>query len=133
MRIIISEEKKITESIGKVNISDEVIAVVSSVASTEVKGVYGMCNTITSGIAELFGKKNLSKGVKVELVENTVKIGVSITVEAGCKIPDVSWKVQEKVKREVENMTGLDVLSVDVFVNGIHFPKEEPVAETKEN
>lgn len=130
-----SEEKIIPEATGTVNISDEVVAVVSSVASTEVKGVYGMCNTLGGGIAEIFGKKSFSKGVKVEMTENDVKIGVSLTVEFGCKIPDVSWKVQEKVKREVENMTGLNVTEVNVYINGVHFPKEEstePVVKEEE-
>ena len=130
-----SEEKIVPEAVGRVNISDEVVAVVSSVASTEIKGVFGMCNSLGGGIAELFGKKSFSKGVKVEMNENSVKIGVSLTVEFGAKIPDLAWKVQENVKREVENMTGLNVTSVDVFVNGVHFPKaesSEPVAKEEE-
>lgn len=126
---MMSEENATVEAIGKVNISEEVIAIVSGVASMEVKGVHGMCNTLSGGIAELLGKKSLSKGVKVELTENDTRIAVSLIVDFGCKIPDVAWEVQEKVKREVENMTGLTVLAVDVYVNAVHFPKEEPVKE----
>ena len=118
-----------TNVIGSVNMSEEVIAIVAGVAAGGITGVKGMCNTITGGIAERLGKKNFSKGVKVELDENDVKLSLAIIVEYGCKIPDVAWEVQEKAKKEVESMTGLNVIGVDIFVNGISF--ETPAAEVK--
>ena len=124
------DEKDSMDKTGNINISEEVIAVVAGVAASEINGVAGMCTSFTGGLSDFFGKKNYSKGVKVELTEDTVKISVSITVDYGCKIPDVAWEVQEKIKREVENMTSMSVLSVDVYVNGIALPKEE---KTKEN
>lgn len=123
------ENEKAIES-GNVHISEEVIAIVAGVAAADVKGVAGMCTTLTGGIAEFFGKKSHAKGVKIEMTEEHVTIGISITVEYGCKIPDVAWEVQERVKREVENMTGLDVVAVDVYVNGIAIPKQEEPADT---
>lgn len=124
------DEKDSMDKTGNINISEEVIAVVAGVAASEINGVAGMCTSFTGGLTDFFGKKNYSKGVKVELTEDTVKISVSITVDYGCKIPDVAWEVQEKIKHEVENMTSMSVLSVDVYVNGIALPKEE---KTKEN
>jgi len=109
---------------GKINISEEVIAVVAGVATSEVKGIVGLCNPI-GGISEFFGKKNYSKGVKVVLEENDVKISLSVTVEFGCNIPNVASEVQEKVKREVETMTSLNVTAVDVYINAIAMNKEE--------
>ena len=84
-----------------------------------------MCTSFTGGLTDLFGKKNYSKGVKVELTDGKVKVSVSLTLEYGCKIPDVAWEVQEKIKREIENMTGMEVTAVDVYVNAIAFPKLE--------
>lgn len=129
-----NEEKNMANT-GNINISEEVISVVAGVAASEVKGVSGLCTSFTGGIADFFGKKNYSKGVKVELEEKTVKICVSITVDYGCNIPDVSKEVQEKIKFEVENMTSLEVLSVDVYVNAIALPKPEKSKdnETQEN
>jgi uncharacterized alkaline shock family protein YloU len=121
----VNDEKKVPESIGNIKISEEVIAIVSGVAASEVKGVVGMSNTFAGGIAELLGKKSLAKGVKVELSETTTTIGISLVVEYGCKIPDVAWEVQENVKKAVENMTGLEVLAVNIFVDGLIMPKEE--------
>lgn len=109
---------------GIVTISEDVVSILAGVAAGEVKGVFGMCNTIAGGISEILGRKNLSKGVKVELSVPDVKISLSLVVEYGCKIPDVAWEVQEQVKREIETMTSLNVTAVDVFVNGIHIPRE---------
>ncbi len=113
---------EITEN-GNVNISDEVVCIIASMAATEVKGVAGMNNSISGGIAELLGKKNLSKGVKVTMTESTVILDLSIIAEYGTKIPDVAWKVQEKVKNEVEAMTGLTVTAVNISVDGVNVPK----------
>ena len=124
-------EEKIMDNAGKINISEEVISVVAGVASSEVKGVAGMCNPI-GGISEFFGKKNYSKGVKAVIEENEVKISVSISVDHGCNIPDVATKVQEKVKREVETMTSLNVTAVDVYVNAVVLPKDEKAKDSQD-
>ena len=113
------------EENGNVNISDEVVSIIASLAATEVNGVFGMGNSISGGFAELLGKKNLSKGVKVLISEKTVSLDLSIIVEYGAKIPDVAWKLQEKVKSEVEAMTGLNVVAVNVSVDGVNVPKTE--------
>lgn len=116
------------EQNGNVNISDEVVSIIASLAASEVKGVAGMANSISGGFAELLGKKNLSKGVKVALTEGNVALDLSIIVEYGTKIPDVAWKVQEKVKSEVEAMTGLCVTAVNISVDGVNVPKSEQEA-----
>ena len=126
-------EEKIMDNTGKINISEEVIAVVAGVASAEVKGVAGMNASLASGITDLLGKKNYAKGVKVSIEEDEVKISVSITVNYGCNIPDVAGEVQEKVKREVETMTSLKVVAVDVFVNAIAMPKPEKATDLSVN
>lgn len=104
---------------GSVNISDEVVAVISSMAANEVDGVAGMVNSVAGGFAELLGMKNLSKGVKTAREGDDVTIYLAVIVEYGAKIPDVSWNIQTKVKSDVEAMTGLNVVSVNVSVDGI--------------
>ena len=117
---------------GNVNISDEVISVIASLAASEVKGVFGMAGGIQGGIAELLGKKNLSKGVKLTAVENDVTVDLSIIVEYGVKIPDVAWELQKKVKNEVEAMTGLNVVGVNISVDGVNVPKIDKEKEAEE-
>ena len=116
---------------GAILIADEVVSIISGLAATEVEGVAGMSGGIVEGIAEALGRKNLSKGVKVEAVEHEVTIDLFLIVEYGSRIPDVAWMVQEKVKNTVETMTGLKVLNVNVNVQGVSFPEQNLEQEEK--
>ena len=113
------------EENGNVNISDDVVSTIASLAASEVKGIVGMSGSLSGGFAELLGKKNLAKGVKITINENDVILDLAVIVEYGVKIPDVAWELQEKVKTEVESMTGLNVSAVNVTVDGVNVPKQE--------
>lgn len=115
-----------------ISISDEVISIISSVAAKSVKGVYGMYNSISGGFAEFLGKKSQSKGVKVLIDGNTCVIDVYIVIEYGTIIPDISWEIQDKVKNDVEAMTGLTVKAVNVNVEGVNVIKAKEETDTKE-
>ncbi|HHY37907.1 MAG TPA: Asp23/Gls24 family envelope stress response protein [Clostridia bacterium] len=105
-------------------ISDDVVAVIAGVAATEVEGVAGMSGGIVGDITEILGRKNLSKGVKVEVGERDVSIDLFMVVKYGARIPEVARQVQERVKEAVENMTGLNVVEVNIHVQGITFSQE---------
>ena len=95
-----------------------------------MSGVAGMAGGFAGGISEVFsGKKNLSKGIKVDANEKEVKIDVNIIVEYGSRIPDVAFEIQNRVKKSVENMTGLKVAEVNVHVQGVRTEKEEKEEE----
>ena len=120
----LDEEIK-TENEG-IQISNDVVAVIAGVAVSEVQGVSGMSGGFAGGITEvLSGKKNLAKGIKVEINEDTAKIDVNIIVEYGSRIPDVAFEIQNRVKKSVENMTGLKVEEVNVHVQGVKTEKDE--------
>lgn len=109
-----------TENEG-IKISDDVVAVIAGVAVSEVQGVASMAGGFAGGISEVFsGKKNMAKGIKVDVTENTAKIDVNIIVEYGSRIPDVAFEIQNRVKKAVENMTGLKVEEVNVHVQGVN-------------
>ena len=121
----IDEVKDIGEEIdlenSNIKIADDVVAVIAGVAVSEVQGVYEMSGGFAGGISEvLSGKKNLAKGIKVEINEKTTKIDVNIIVEYGTRIPDVAFEIQNKVKKAVETMTGLNVTEVNVHVQGVN-------------
>lgn len=106
---------------NEIKIADDVVAVIAGVAVSEVSGVYGMAGGFAGGISEvLSGKKNLSKGIKVEVGEKETKIDVNIIVEYGTRIPDVAFEIQNRVKKAVETMTGLKVVEVNVHVQGVN-------------
>ena len=120
-----------------IQIADDVVAIIAGKAVSEVSGVAGMAGGFAGGITEvLSGKKNLTKGIKVDLTEKDVKIDVNIIVEYGVRIPDIAFEIQNRVKKAVEAMTGLKVLNVNVHVQGVNTveQKAEPEieAETEE-
>ena len=114
---------------NEIKIADDVVAIIAGVAVAEVPGVYEMAGGFAGGITEvLSGKKNLAKGIKVEVGEKDTKIDVNIIVEYGVRIPDVAFEIQNRVKKAVETMTGLTVVEVNVHVQGVNTePKEEEV------
>ena len=127
----LTEELNDTSSI---QIADEVVAVISGIAVSEIPGVYSMAGSFAGGITEvLSGKKNLSKGIKVEVGEKEAKIDVNIIVEYGTRIPDIAFEIQNRVKKAVENMTGLKVTEVNVHVQGVNtqFDKETGAVDTE--
>jgi len=129
----LQEEIK-TENEG-IQISEDVVAVIAGVAVSEVQGVAGMAGGFAGGITEvLSGKKNLAKGIKVDISESEVKIDVNIIVEYGSRIPDVAFEIQNRVKKAVEGMTGLKVEEVNVHVQGVNTDvvKEEAKVEKTE-
>lgn len=119
--------------IGSIKITDEVIAIIAGISATEVPGVAGMSGGIAGGIAEALGRKNLSKGVKVEAGEKEAVIDVYIIVEYGFRIPDVAWSIQEKVKKAVENMTGLNVIEVNIHIQGVNIEKDHKKENAEES
>lgn len=114
---------------GTIEIAPEVIEVIAGLATVEVDGVAGMSGGLTSGIAELLGRKNLSKGVKVEVGQREAAVDVSIIVQYGRKIPEVSTEIQRNVKRSIETMTGLNVVEVNVHIHDVHFKAGEKPEE----
>ena len=104
---------------GEIIIADEVIAVITGLAAMEVEGVASLAGNATRELISKIGIKTLSKGVKVDVLEDVVTIDAALNLKYGFNIKTVSEKVQEKVKIAVENMTGLKVADVNIRVAGI--------------
>ena len=121
MEKIDTSGKNINQDIGSIRIADEVVGIIAGLAATEVSGVAGMSGGLVGGIAEILGKKTLSKGVKVEVGEKEAAVDLYIIVEYGVRIPDIALRVQENVKRAIESMTGLEVVVVNIHIQGVGF------------
>ena len=114
------QNEEVEDTENGIEISNDVIAVIAGVAVSEVQGVASMAGGFAGGISEVFsGKKNMSKGIKVDKTENKAKIDVNIIVEYGSRIPDVAYEIQNRVKKSVEGMTGFKVEEVNVHVQGV--------------
>lgn len=118
-------EKKgvIEDSDGKVVISEDVVAAIAGIAASEVEGLGGMKTSVPEGIVGIFGGKQ--KGVDTKLTDGTVTIDLNVAISYGQPIREVAKKIQERVKSEVEEMTGLQVKQVNIHVRKIEFPEEE--------
>lgn len=116
----VSTEVKTNEG-GKVIFAPEVIATIAGLATAEVKGVVGTSGNVVEGITEILGKKNLSKGIKVDVGSEEAAVDINVIIEYGYKIHEVCQDVQRSVKKEIETMTGLKVVEVNVFVSSVNF------------
>ena len=111
------------ENVGVVQIADDVVAMIASLAATEVEGVSAMAGNITNELMSKVGVKNLTKGVKVDVLENNVTVDLAVTMEYGYNIPATCQRVQTKVKAAIENMTGLNCSDVNIRIAGVKLNK----------
>lgn len=110
---------------GKVNIADDVIGVISTIAASEIKGIKALTGTFQDDVLEMIGKKNFNKGIHVEMNNNVVLVELSVIVDYGAKIHEIAKEVQENVKLAIESMTGLEVVAVNVNIEGINTKLEK--------
>lgn len=106
-------------NLGAVQIADDVVAMIASLAATEVDGVTSLVGNITNDLMTRVGMKKLTKGVKVDVLEGCVTVDLAITIKYGHNIPQTSRDVQNKVKAAIENMTGLQVSDVNIRIAGV--------------
>ena len=110
---------ELEDNLGQIVVEDEVVAVIAGLAAMEVEGVASMAGNATKDIISKLGKKTLSKGVSVDILEGVATVAITLNLKYGYNIMNISGRVQEKVKVAVENMTGLTVADVNVRVAGI--------------
>lgn len=112
-------------TMGEVQIADEVVAIIAALAATEVDGVDSMAGKVTNELVSRLGMKNLSKGVKVDVLEGVVTVSLALNLKYNYSIVGVTSKVQQKVKAAIENMTGLEVADINIRVAGVEMDAQE--------
>ncbi len=123
------EEKNIDQEI---NVANEVVATIAGMAVSKVDGVAKMAGGFTEGLKAISGKKQMSRGIKVETDGDNVKIEINIIVRYGVNIKEVGQNIQAKVKEEVENMTGNKVEKIIVNVQGVKVDEDDDKIENME-
>lgn len=119
----------LSTELGTIQIAPEVLEVVAGLATVEVEGVAGMSGGLAGGIAEMLGRKNLSKGVKVTITGDRAEVEISIVVHYGYRIPDICDQIGRNVKHAIESMTGIEVSGVHIQIHGVQFKNAEKPAE----
>jgi uncharacterized alkaline shock family protein YloU len=118
------------QNIGYIEVADEVISIVASLAACDVPGVLGMSTGFREGISKFFGKSNLAQGVRLKIEGKTVNVFVYVIVEYGTNIPEIALKIQKNVKESVESMTDYEVNYVDVHVEGVKRRKKSQLEQS---
>ena len=129
---ILEVEVQNQEDTNTVKIANDVVATIAGIAASEIEGVAGMSGNMVSGLSQMLGKKQLTKGVKVEITDNDVALDISIIIEYGKKIPEVAGNIQYAVSTAVGDMTGLNVTAGNVHVTGVQFVEEKTADEVVE-
>ena len=112
-------------SIGTVQIANDVVAMIASLAATEIEGVSATTGNLTNELISKVGVKNLNKGVKVDVLGQNVIVDLTVTMDYGYNIPATCQKVQQKVKTAIENMTGLNCTDVNIRIAGVNMKKDK--------
>lgn len=118
--------------LGVMKITDEVLAMVAGIATLEVEGVAAMSGNLAGGIAEMLGRKNLTKGIKLEESGEGLRIEVKIIVEFAVNIPRLTGEIQQQVSERVERITGARVAAVNVNIESLHLPEDEEESSEKQ-
>ncbi|NLI60734.1 MAG: Asp23/Gls24 family envelope stress response protein [Clostridiales bacterium] len=109
---------------GKTIIANEVVAIIAALSASDIPGVFSLSSGLVDDITSSLGMKSSKRGVKVELIDDMAKIDISVIVNYGVRIPEVAKNIRSSVIESVENMTGLTVDAVDIYVQGVHLEKE---------
>ncbi|KRL01321.1 Asp23/Gls24 family envelope stress response protein [Liquorilactobacillus capillatus] len=114
--IILTSQKPI---LGQIEVAPEVIEIIAGIAANQVKGVYSMRGSLANSLNELFGRKSRGKGIKLEQDGANLGIEIYVFLNYGVSVPKVALDIQEKVKQQLFFMTGLELKTVDVYVQGV--------------
>jgi len=119
------KEYEVTK-IGKIRIAPQVIEMIAKQSTLEIEGVVDLSGSFAGEIKEFLGRnKHTVKGIKVEVGEAETSVDVSVVIKYGYNITEIAEKIQENVKTSIENMTGLNVVKVNVHINGIEFEEKD--------
>ncbi len=109
--------------LGAIRVHNSVIAAIARLAALKVPGVVEMSGSFAEGLASMVGKASFDHGIKVDLVEQNVNLDLHVVIAFGVRIPQVAWRIQNDVRKAVEEMTGKKIGLVNVIVQGVRLPE----------
>lgn len=116
----VPESKQDDAGLGTVQIHNNVISVIAHDAADRVPGVIELSGTLVDGLADIIGKKQRDRGIRVAVEsENTITVELTVILEFGVNIPEICGQLQAEVRQAVEDMTGKCVQAVNVSVQGL--------------
>ena len=122
---------KASSKFGDIQISPNVLEVIASIASVQVKGVKRMRGSLATSVNELFGRKEMGKGIRLNFKDEKLIVDVYVYLNYGGSVPKVALEIQEQVKQQLLFMTELDLGEVNVHVEGVVHEKQSKRANSK--
>ena len=117
---------------GRIYIEEEVVAALAGLATAECYGVVGLApRGFSEGLAEILHRDSISRGVKVEGQEGKLSVEVNVVIGYGTRISEVARNIMSTVKYTVEDLTGLKVGKVDVFVRSVQVTEGKGTQQTR--
>ncbi len=116
-----------TESgvIGEINIAPEIIATLAGITTMKITGITGMAGIPTASLGTIMGKREINKGVKVDMKDKTISLEISVMVDIDTILIDVARNVQREVKQVIETKTGMNVNRVDINIREVSYKEKE--------
>jgi len=114
---------------GTTSIADTVVTKIAGLATLEVPGVHAMGGGVSRALGGVTSRVGLgderSQGVSVEVGEREAAVDLTVSIDYGESIPQVSRQIRENVMKRIEGITGLRVTEVNVQVNDLYFPGDD--------
>ncbi|MFA5043169.1 MAG: Asp23/Gls24 family envelope stress response protein [Kiritimatiellia bacterium] len=109
--------------LGAVRIHNSVIAAIARLAALKVPGVVEMSGSFAEGLASMVGKASFDRGIKVDMDDQKLNLDLHIVVAFGIRIPQVAWRIQNDVRKAIEDMTGKKIGLINIIVQGVKLPE----------
>ncbi len=114
-----------TEAIGEINIAPDIIATLAGITTMKIAGITGMAGIPSASLSTIMGKREINKGVKVDIKDKTVSLEISVVIDIDTVLIDVAKNVQREVKKVIENKTGMIVNKVDVNIREVSYKEKD--------
>ncbi len=112
------------ESLGEITIAPDIIATLTAITTVKTPGVTGMAGMPAASLSTLIGKRELNKGVKVDIKDKNVNLEIAIVVDIDSTLIEVARNVQREVKKVIETKTGMNVNKVDIIIREVSYKEE---------
>lgn len=115
---------------GVTTIDENVVAKIAGMAAREVPGVYDMGNAVRRAFNAVTDRipnaqTNVAGGVSVQKGETQAAIEITIVIDYGVSIVEVSNAIRRNVIEQLEGTTGLEIVEVNINVTDVHLPDED--------
>jgi len=122
-------EERADERLGTVTIAPGVLVTIASLSALSVPGVRRMSERASRHM-RILGVGGIGQGTRVQVVDGAVSVDLHIIVEGGVNMLKVGRAIQATVTRAIQDMVGMEVREVNVYIDDVEFPAATPPQET---